>query len=238
MMAVLELAVQDASGARIAAAVGASRVELCSALGATGGLTPSLAMIEAVVATGIAVHPLIRSRAGGFVYSSEELDVMARDAAAAVDAGASGVVVGALTEDGRIDTVALQHLLRAVDPAAVPVTFHRAMDVVADRLAALDVLAELGVRRVLTSGGAPRCVDGLGELAEMAAYAHGRVEIMAGGGVCVPDIAKIAATGVDAIHLSARKVIDGSGGPGGGSDGYEVTDQEIAAAAASAVRLS
>ena len=46
---VLEIAVQDVAGVRVAAEVGAARVELCVALGATGGLTPSVGLVEAVV---------------------------------------------------------------------------------------------------------------------------------------------------------------------------------------------
>ncbi|WP_407810880.1 copper homeostasis protein CutC, partial [Staphylococcus aureus] len=78
-MTVLELAVQDVRGARIARSVGATRVELCAALGPTGGLTPSIGVIEAVSDVGIAVHPLIRPRAGGFVFSPDEVWVMEHD---------------------------------------------------------------------------------------------------------------------------------------------------------------
>lgn len=39
----------------------------------TGGLTPSIGVIEAVSDVGIAVHPLIRPRAGGFVFSPDEV---------------------------------------------------------------------------------------------------------------------------------------------------------------------
>lgn len=45
----LEIAVQDAVGARIAFDAGADRVELCQALSSTGGLTPSAGTIEAVL---------------------------------------------------------------------------------------------------------------------------------------------------------------------------------------------
>ena len=55
-MTTIEIAVQDAAGARIARQEGADRVELCVALGATGGLTPSVGLVRAC-ATGVdAVH--------------------------------------------------------------------------------------------------------------------------------------------------------------------------------------
>ncbi|MFC9363553.1 copper homeostasis protein CutC [Rhodococcus sp. NPDC057014] len=237
MAPVLELAVQDVAGARIALRAGASRVELCTALGATGGLTPSIGMIEAVVAQGIAVHPLIRCRPGGFVYDADEIAVMARDIRAAVGAGASGVVVGALTPGSAVDRDALARLLDGIDPYAAEVTFHRAMDVVDDRATALDALARSGIIRVLTSGGAPRCIDGLDALSAMVAHAHGRIQVMAGGGIRIDDIAAVARTGVDAVHLSARRTVADSGGPGGGSGDYDAVDETLALAAAAALGI-
>ncbi|WP_414696559.1 copper homeostasis protein CutC [Pengzhenrongella sp.] len=235
----VEIAVQDVAGVRIAQAAGADRIELCVALAATGGLTPPIGLIEAAVATGLPVHPLIRTRPGGFGYDADELDVLVRDVRAAVRAGAAGVVVGALTSEGGVDAGALRALVEAAGEAHV--TFHRAFDVVPDPLTVLDRLAELGVRRVLTSGGATRAIDGRDVLATVAAHARstgGRVRIMAGGGVRVTDIGDLFAAGVDAVHLSARRpaVAPGVQGPGGGSAGYDVTDEHVVHAALAAAR--
>ena len=133
-MVALEIAVTDGSGLDAAASGGADRVELCAALG-TGGLTPSLGMIEACVERGsLPVHVLVRSRPGDFVVDADHVAVMARDVRAAVAAGASGVVIGAALPDGRLD---LDALARLVDAAAgAEVTLHRVFDVVADRAAA------------------------------------------------------------------------------------------------------
>lgn len=234
----IEIAVQDVAGARIAFDAGADRVELCQALGATGGLTPSAALIEQAVATGIPVHPLIRSRPGGFVYSSAEIDLLAREVELTVAAGAAGVVVGALTANGELDVAALRTLIAAAGSAEV--TCHRAFDVVADRLRTLDVLAELGVARVLTSGGAPTVGAGLAALAELVQHNSG-VQIMAGGGVKLADIPALRAAGLHAVHLSAKQIVadPGSSGPGGGSGGgLEVTDAELVRAAVGAVHDS
>lgn len=232
----LEIAVQDVAGVRIAQDAGADRVELCVALAATGGLTPSIGLVEAAVASGMPVHALIRTRPGGFCYDAGELDVLVRDVRAVVRAGAAGVVVGALTPDGAVDQDAVRALVAAAGGASV--TFHRALDVVADARAALDRLAALGVTRVLTSGGATRSIDGRDALAELAAHARGRVEVMAGGGVRVGDIGALFAAGVDAVHLSARRSVrdPGAAGPGGGSGGYDVTDEATVRAAVAARR--
>lgn len=235
----VEIAVQDVAGVRIAQAAGADRVELCVALGATGGLTPPIGLIEAAVATGLPVHPLIRTRPGGFRYDAAEFDVLLRDTRAAVRAGAAGVVVGALTARGEADEDAVRALVEAA--GGMGVTFHRALDVVADARATLDRLAALGVTRVLTSGGAVRAIDGRDALAVLAAHAHasgGRVQVMAGGGVRVGDIGALLAAGVDAVHLSARRAAPdpGAPGPGGGPGGYDVTDEATVRAAVAAAR--
>ncbi|WP_410875396.1 copper homeostasis protein CutC [Nocardia sp. A7] len=233
-MTALEFAVQDVAGALGARGVGADRVELCAALGSTGGLTPSIGTIEAVVGTGIPVHVLIRCRAGGFVYAdAEELAVMNADARAAVSAGVRGLVVGALTPDHRVDVEGLRRVLDGVDVDDIELTFHRGIDQIRDREAALDTLIAGGMTRVLTSGGAATCAEGVDELASMVEHAAGRIQIMAGGGVTVGDIAALQRVGVDAIHLSARRVIADDGGPGGGgTSGHEQLDEELAAAAA------
>ncbi|WP_278262597.1 copper homeostasis protein CutC [Nocardia sp. AG03] len=235
-MTALEFAVQDVAGARLARQLGADRVELCSALGGTGGITPSLGLIEGAVATGVPVHVLIRCRPGDFVYDEDELAVMAADAVAAMQAGAAGVVVGALTEQREVDVPALERLVEGLRLGQGELTFHRAVDQVSDQFAALDVLRELGFRRVLSSGGAPSCVEGLGALAALVEHADRGVEVMAGGGVRVADIAALRNAGVDAIHLSARRVVAGDAGPGGGDAPRETLDVTIATAAVAAVR--
>ncbi|CAM3428857.1 copper homeostasis protein CutC [Isoptericola cucumis] len=235
----LEIAVQDVAGARAAAAGGADRVELCAALAGTGGLTPSAGMVAAVAdalrGTGVGAHVLVRSRAGGFVPAPDEVDVQVRDVRAVLEAGADGVVVGALTADGRVDAATLAALVAAADGAEV--TFHRAIDQVERPVEILETLAAAGVRRVLTSGGAARAGDGLDVLAALAD--RGRelgVEIMAGGGVRTEDVAALVAAGVDAVHLSARRTVSADGGPGGGgTGGYDVTDPAAVAAARAAL---
>ncbi|GAA1765466.1 copper homeostasis protein CutC [Agromyces humatus] len=238
----VEIAVQDVAGARIALEAGAARVELCQALG-LGGLTPSAGLIEATVAAAAAatatgfVHVLVRPRGGGFVYEADELDTIVRDIRAAVALGADGVVVGALTDAGELDLEAIARFVDAAEDADI--TVHRAVDASARPVDAVAALATLDVRRVLTSGGAPDCRAGLATLQAMVA-ASGPLEVMAGGGVRIPDIADLAAAGVDAVHLSARGTTTRGGlsGPGGGVAGFDVTDPGLVRAAVAAARLS
>ncbi|MHA7247079.1 copper homeostasis protein CutC [Arthrobacter tecti] len=239
-MTTLEIAVQDAAGARTALENGADRVEFCAAL-RMGGLSPSLAAVEQAVAVGIGVHVLVRPRGGGYVYSPAEVDLMVAEAELAVRAGGAGVVIGALTEsDVSLDAEALGRIIaaaRSVNPAA-EITIHRCVDVLLERGLPVETLIgqlrQLGVDRVLTSGGARIAGEGVGKLLELSRIAGGNPQIQAGGGVRLADIAALA--GLDGIHLSARAVRrDGASGPGGGKEDYDVTDPELVAAAAAAL---
>ena len=106
---------------------------------------------------------LARPRGGGFVYDGDEIDLVAADIAAAVSAGAGGVVVGALTPTGQADLAAVARWRDAAGTATL--VFHRAIDATPDPLAVLAQLRGAGVDRVLTSGGAVRSIDGLDTLA-------------------------------------------------------------------------
>lgn len=235
----VEIAVQDSAGVRVAVDAGASRVELCQAL-ALGGLTPSAGSIEAAAALAAEasvtdfVHVLVRPRGGGFVYDPDEVEAIVRDIRWARSLGADGVVVGALTDAGALDLTAMAAFLDAAE--GLDVTVHRAVDAAEDPLATVAALAGAGVRRVLTSGGAADCRAGLPTLARMVSEVRGIVEVMAGGGVGLDDIGPLAAIGVDAVHLSARRRDErgGPSGPGGGEIGFDATDAEFVRAAVAA----
>ncbi|MFE4952346.1 copper homeostasis protein CutC [Leifsonia sp. NPDC056665] len=241
---VVEIAVQDVAGVRVALAEGADRIELCVALG-LGGLTPSAGLVRAAVEEAAQesaevsragfVHVLVRPRGGGFVYDSDELDTIVADIRFAREAGAAGVVIGALNEVGRIDREAVARFV--AEAGGLDVTFHRAFDTLPDPLGAADALAELGVARVLTSGGAARSIDGVDGLRALAQRVDGRLQVMAGGGVRVQDIHALIAAGVDAVHLSARESVSGApSGPGGGDAAYDITDPITVREAVAAVR--
>lgn len=234
-MTALELAVQDVAGVRIARAAGVDRIELCAAL-STGGLTPSRALIETAVDAGTPVHVLIRPRPGGFEYSSDELRLILADARAAVDAGAAGVVVGATTA-GRVD----RDFVRAACDVSPCVTFHRAFDTVPEQPRALDDLIGSGAHRVLTSGGHPHAIDALEELRRLARHAGDDVEVMAGSGISAANVGPIVATGVAAVHASAKRRVTEALPFALGSaadDGYETTDEHAVRALVRAVKES
>lgn len=209
----LELAVESAEGVRLAASVGAARVELCAALAETDGITPSIGTVEQACGVGLPVHVLVRPRPGSFSYNAEELEVLERDVVAALGAGAAGVVVGMLADDGGPDVAALRRvsdLARSHSPAA-EVTFHRAFDAaLAAGVDPADALARLhdgGVSRVLTSGGSADCTAGLPMLARLVELGRDHapsLQVMAGGGVRLELMSALVRSGVHAVHTSAR----------------------------------
>ena len=77
MEKILEICVDSLGSARAAIRGGADRLELCSAL-AVGGLTPYEALLRQIRAeSDIPVRCLMRPRAGDFLYTPEEIDLMA-----------------------------------------------------------------------------------------------------------------------------------------------------------------
>jgi copper homeostasis protein len=248
-MVVVEVCVEGPQGVRAARAGGARRAELCCALGA-GGLTPSHGSIAEAVATGeIEVVVLVRPRGGDFVYADDELALMERDVACARELGAAGVALGCLTASGEIDAAACARLVRGAQPLSV--TFHRAFDLVREPGRELERLVRLGVARVLTSGQAASALAGRARIAELVRAAHGRIQVVAAGGVEAGHAAELVrATGVAALHLSAS-VLRPPAGRGGaahvrlaargrteGEDAHYATDEDRVRAVVEALRTA
>uniref|UniRef100_V9KZD5 Copper homeostasis protein cutC homolog n=1 Tax=Callorhinchus milii TaxID=7868 RepID=V9KZD5_CALMI len=119
----MEVCVDSVESAINAERGGASRIELCSSL-MEGGTTPSLGLLQVIKKyVEIPVFVMIRPRGGDFLYSDQEMEVMKTDIKLAKSSRADGLVFGALTEDGRVDTAVCMELLAAARP--LPVTFHR-----------------------------------------------------------------------------------------------------------------
>ena len=236
---IIEITAQDLYSVRTAIQGGANRVELCTAVG-VAGLTPSIGLIEGAVEVAAEsgmkgfVDVLVRPREGDFIYDKDEVKTAIRDIQRAVAAGVDGVVIGALRPDGSIDRDAMERMMEAAGDT--PVIFHRSFDVVSDQFASLEELIEMGVVRVLTSGAAPVTGDGIKRIQELVQRADGRIEIMAGGGVRIDDIPKLFAVGVDAVHLSARRNVNGGPNRPGERASYFQVDVDLVQAAVEAAR--
>lgn len=198
----IEACCPDIESVRRAVRAGANRIELCEEL-EIGGVTPSASLIRSAMdaAGKVPVNVLIRPRGGNFVYSPEEVETMLGSVRDCKTAGVNGVVIGALREDGSVDTETMSRLVS--EAGSMDITFHRAFDESSDLTKALEDIVELGIRRILSSGGCPTAFEGRFVLRELILQAAGRISIMPGCGVRASNIEEIASvTGAKEFHGS------------------------------------
>lgn len=201
----IEICCGHIEAARTAIQAGADRLELCSAL-PLGGLTPSPSFIEQSKATGdVPLMALIRPREGHFCYTAAEKIQYLRDIELSINAGADGLVVGALTETYQIDLPFLKKIIALT--GNLPITFHRAFDFVTDPIIALQQLIDLGIDRLLTSGQQPTAWQGKDLIKTLIDTAQNQLIIMPGSGINVGNIQQMTSyCGNKEIHLSAKKI--------------------------------
>lgn len=196
----IELCVASPESIHLAKKYTFDRIELCQSL-EIGGITPSLGMQQMTLDLFANTHVLIRCRAGNFVYTSEEKEIMLKDIEVSAKLGVAGVVVGALQEDFSIDLSFIQSIKEKFPH--LELTFHRAFDELKNPLEALEQLIDLGVKRILTSGGKHSVSEGLQQLKKCIEVANKRIEIMIGGGINEKNVkAILEEIKPDALHFS------------------------------------
>ncbi|KAA2262713.1 copper homeostasis protein CutC [Solihabitans fulvus] len=209
-MTTVEICVSDVPAALVAEAAGADRVELCADLG-QGGTTPSLGTIAVALRRlrRVDLRVMVRPRGGDFRVSRTEEQVMLADIRAigglANPGGLSvGIVVGALTARNRLDLPVLRRLVHAAAP--MPVTVHKAFDLVEDQHSALEEIIALGADTVLTSGAQATALAGASRIAALRRQAGERIHILAAGGIRAHNVREVVReTGVGQVHLRAPR---------------------------------
>ena len=228
---ILEVCCGNLESVHAAVRGGAQRVELCSQL-ELDGLTPSWEDLRTArsLYPQLRIHVLIRPRAGDFCYTPAEVETMSKEIETALDLGADGVVIGALTRHGDVDREAMTELCGMVSAWAAAralqgglchasndthyfeaespepaITFHRAFDVCRKPFQAMEEIIGLGCSRILTSGQAASVLEGAALIRELRARAAGRIILLPGGGIR-PDNARriLEATSCTELHSSAR----------------------------------
>lgn len=210
MSKILEVCVDSLASARAAAEGGADRLELCSAL-AVGGLSPYPELLRQIKQVcRLPVRCLMRPRAGDFLYTREEINLLCDQMETLRKAGADGFVVGALTPEGTLDLPAMERLLAAC--GGLPVTLHRCIDVARDLEEVYSAAAQLGIDTVLTSGGAAACLDGAEQLERLLALrdANHGPEVLIGAGVNARVIGTLRQRlpGARAFHMSGKMLVE------------------------------
>lgn len=210
MKTTLEVCVDSLASARAAAEGGADRLELCSAL-AVGGLSPYAELLKQIKQVcDLPVRCLMRPRAGDFLYSAEEIELLCAQIQTLGEAGADGFVIGALTPEGTLDLPAMQRLLAAC--GGRPVTLHRCIDVANDPQEVYREAARLGLDTVLTSGAAASCLEGADTLACLLKLRDeiGGPEVLIGAGVNAKVIEQLRTRlpGARAFHMSGKMLVE------------------------------
>ncbi|VDC05783.1 unnamed protein product [Peniophora sp. CBMAI 1063] len=216
----IEVCIDSLDSADSAIRGGADRLEVCGNLAVGGGTTPSLGLVNALHKRypSIPLMAMVRPRVGDFLYSSGELETMREDIRAFKQAGVAGVVIGLLTSSGSVDVQLTAELVEEARP--LQVCFHRAFDTIkGPAWKAYETLCDIGVDRILTSGGGTSVTanfDVLVELLKASTKAGSRKTgptILPGAGINAKTIASVLARllphGLTELHLSGGRWKEG-----------------------------
>lgn len=199
---IVEIACSNLNSVINANLAGASRIELFENF-PEGGCTPSFGMIKkAKEISQIPIFVLIRPRAGGFVYTEEEIEIMLEDIRVCSELNVDGIVVGALTQDKNVDSEVCSQLLSQWDGSA---TFHRAFDLIQNKEQATSNIISLGFERILTSGGENSAVEGREQIFSLHQRFANKIIFMAGGGLSAENINSFSF--LDEVHASCKTQI-------------------------------
>ncbi len=199
----LEVCVDTLQAAVIAENAGADRIELCSALD-LGGVTPSGPLVSTVRRSiQLPLIVLIRARAGDFLFSDLECELMIQEAIQAIELGADGIAIGALVRTMDLHLHFLQSVANALPNSQL--VMHRAFDQIREPLLGMEQLVELGFTRILTSGGPALAIDGISCLRGLIEMSKRRIEILPAGGVVPTNALEILKmSGANQLHGSFR----------------------------------
>lgn len=202
MPSVLEIACFSEKAVDIASAAGAQRIELCEDYN-VGGITPGYELIKKVRAScALPLHVIIRPRAGNFVYSDTEIETIKHSVQFCKQTGIDGIVFGALNPQQQPDLELCKCVVQL--SGTIPVTFHRAIDACLNMEASIESLIEIGIKRVLTSGGKQQAEAGAPLLKKLQWRYGQKIIIMPGGGVRSSNLQKILKqTSCTEVHSAA-----------------------------------
>lgn len=160
---------------------GADRIELCSNI-IIGGVTPSMALYREVRKRFDGkIDVVIRPRAGDYLYHDSEFQLIIAQIKAFKEAGADGIVIGALQQNGSLDYPQMQRMV--LTAGKMSVTLNRVMDVCKDPLQTIKEAGELGIKRVITSGQKGSCMEGLDMIARLMEAGGSKVKVIVNCGI-------------------------------------------------------
>ena len=202
---ILEACVETIDQAIYAQRNGADRLEVCGDL-SVGGITPDETLLKSIKAsTQLPIMAMARPRGGNFVYNDHELDEIKNAIDLFKHLEIKGVVFGFLTKGKEVNI----EITRALAAFAYPleVTFHKAIDLTADPVAAARQISKIeGVQRILTSGGKMTAWEGKAIIKRMIGETEGQIKVIAAGKVTFNNLLQIhQAIGASEYH--GRKIV-------------------------------
>ncbi len=156
---------------------GANQIELCSDLN-VGGTTPDYNLTKDLLSkVKIPIRVMIRPRGGNFFYTTKEFSKMKEDIKLFKELPIEGFVFGLLTKEHKVDFKRTSELIELSYPKKV--TFHKAIDEVSNIVESSFKLIEIGVDKILSSGGCETALEGKDTLNEMIKITNDKI-IVAG----------------------------------------------------------
>jgi copper homeostasis protein len=201
----LEIIAETVADAVAAEEGGATQLDLKSDF-VEDGLTPTAGMVERICSrVGIDVIVMVRTRADGMVLTPDDVAIMCSDIRLSRERGAAGFLLGAITEDRRIDVEAVKAFQEAAED--LPLHFHLAWEMTEDLYETLEQLASLGIKSVRTTGGlgvGAKAIQGVDQIKAFHERAAGRIDLLLAGGVSAENVGQLVAkTGVVHAHAGS-----------------------------------
>ena len=176
----LEVCVFNLDDLEIAAKNKVSRIELCINKN-YGGITPPYHHIIDAISLGVNIHPIIRPRAGNFIYTSKEINSIINDVRFCRENNCSGVVLGVLDSNNEVDISNCKKIIK--ESGDMSLTFHRAFDETIKPYESMEKIIDLGFDRILTSGQEEKASDGVSLINKLVKQSNDRISIMPGSGI-------------------------------------------------------
>ena len=191
---------------------GAGRLEIVRDL-KRGGLTPSFELVEEIKqAVDVPVRVMLRESDGYETSGEDEVNRLCVGAKRFASLQVDGFVLGFL-KNGEVDIDLTQRVLACAPYTRA--TFHHAFEDARDKLSALSAIKQLPqVDRVLSHGGTDDLESRVRRLGEYEKVAAPELMILAGGGIDVDAISRIAReTRIREFHVgrAARAQFDVEG---------------------------
>ena len=196
----LEVCTFNLDDLEIAAKNKVSRIELCINKN-YGGITPPYNHIIDAISLGVKIHPIIRPRAGNFIYTAKEINSIINDVRFCRENNCSGVVLGILDSNNEVDISNCKKIIK--ESGDMSLTFHRAFDETSNPYESMEKIIDLGFDRILTSGQEEKATDGVSLINKLVKQSKGRISIMPGSGIRASNVDLfLENNGISEIHSS------------------------------------